>query len=124
VGDFVKRQVKAAPTDSRGGFRLAGLVMVSVVVAHDGGVRLICAGWVGRCQEAENLASLAKRFSRPGCLARFSFSAAIAHLRDILGDQTYESLARRGETMTTVAMVTYAHDQIEQARTQLEAVSK
>jgi hypothetical protein len=26
---------------------------------------------VGKCQGVENLASLAKRFSRPGCLARF-----------------------------------------------------
>jgi hypothetical protein len=33
---------------------------------------------------------------------------AIAHLRDVLGDQTYESLARKGETMTTDEMVTYA----------------
>ena len=32
-------------------------------------------------------------------------STAIAHLRDVLGDQTYESLARKGETMTTAAMV-------------------
>ena len=29
----------------------------------------------------------------------------IAHLRDVLGDQTYESLARKGETMTTADMV-------------------
>jgi hypothetical protein len=28
----------------------------------------------------------------------------IAHLRDVLGDQTYESLTRKGETMTTAAM--------------------
>jgi hypothetical protein len=28
------------------------------------------------------------------------------------GDQTYESLARKGETMTTAAMVAYAFDQI------------
>jgi len=27
---------------------------------------------------------------------------------DVLGDQTYESLARRGERMTTAAMATYA----------------
>jgi predicted ATPase len=47
-------------------------------------------------------------------------STAIAHLRDVLGDQTYESLARKGETMTTSAMVTYAYDQIDQARTELE----
>jgi hypothetical protein len=51
-------------------------------------------------------------------------STAIAHLRDVLGDQTYESLARKGETMTTAAMVTYAYDQIDQARTELEALSK
>ena len=51
-------------------------------------------------------------------------STAIAHLRDVLGDPTYESLARKGETMTTAEMVTYAYDQIDQARAELEAVSK
>ena len=51
-------------------------------------------------------------------------NTAIAHLRDVLGDQTYESLARKGETMTTAAMVTYAYDQIDQARAELNAVSK
>jgi tetratricopeptide (TPR) repeat protein len=44
---------------------------------------------------------------------------AIAHLRDILGDEIYESFARAGATMTTAAMVTYAYDQIDQARAQL-----
>ncbi len=48
---------------------------------------------------------------------------AITHLRDVLGDQTYESLARNGETMTTAAMATYAYDQIDQARTELERPS-
>ncbi len=51
-------------------------------------------------------------------------TTAIAHLRDVLGDQTYESLARKGETMTTAAMVTYAYDQIDQARAELNAVSE
>ena len=51
-------------------------------------------------------------------------ATAITHLRDVLGDQTYESLAREGETMTTAAMVTYALDQIDQARAELNAVSK
>ena len=46
-------------------------------------------------------------------------NTAIAHLRDVLGDQTYESLARKGETMTTAAMATYAYDQIDQARASL-----
>jgi hypothetical protein len=52
------------------------------------------------------------------------FTAAIAHLRDVLGKATYESLARKGETMTTAAMVTYAYDQIDQARTELNTVAK
>ena len=52
------------------------------------------------------------------------FSTAIAHLRDVLGDQTYESLARTGETMTNAEMASYAYDQIDQARAELNAVSK
>jgi predicted ATPase len=47
-------------------------------------------------------------------------TTAITHLRDVLGEATYESLAHKGETMTTAAMVTYAYDQIDQARTTLE----
>jgi predicted ATPase/class 3 adenylate cyclase len=47
-------------------------------------------------------------------------TTASTHLRDVLGDQTYESLARKGETMTAAAMATYAYDQIDQARTELE----
>jgi predicted ATPase len=50
--------------------------------------------------------------------------SAITGLRDVLGDQTYESLARKGETMTTAEIVTYAYDQIDQARAELNAVSK
>jgi predicted ATPase len=49
---------------------------------------------------------------------------SIAHLRDVLGNQTYESLARKGETMTTAEIVTYAYDQIDQARAALNAVLK
>jgi len=87
------------------------------------------------------LASLAVLFDRLGryepaaTIAGFALSpltasalpeinTAITHLRDVLGNQTYESLARKGEAMTTAAMVTYAYDQIDQARTELNAVSK
>jgi predicted ATPase len=47
-------------------------------------------------------------------------STAITHLRDVLGEATYESLARKGETMTTAETATYAYDQIDQARAELE----
>ena len=36
---------------------------------------------------------------------------ANAHLRNILGEQTYEALARKGETTTTASMVSYDYDQ-------------
>ncbi len=48
------------------------------------------------------------------------FAAAIPHLRGVLGNDSYESLARKGETMTTAEMVTYAYDQIDHARAELE----
>ena len=83
------------------------------------------------------LAILAAFLDRLGChepaatIAGFAFdpltaawvpeiNTTITHLRDVLGNQTYESLARKGETMTTAAMATYAYDQIDQARTTLE----
>ncbi len=49
---------------------------------------------------------------------------AVKHLRGVLGDRTYESLARKGDTMTTAAIAAYAYDQIDQARAELNAVSK
>jgi predicted ATPase len=46
-------------------------------------------------------------------------NTAIAHLREVLGDEVYESLARTGETMTNAEMAAFALEQIEQARTDL-----
>jgi predicted ATPase len=51
-------------------------------------------------------------------------TAAITHLRGVLGDEAYEMLARKGKTMTTAAIASYAYDQIDQARAELKAVSK
>jgi predicted ATPase len=51
-------------------------------------------------------------------------NTAIAHLRDVLGDPVYESLARAGEKLTTAAMAAYAYDQIDQVRTELNTVAK
>jgi translation elongation factor EF-Tu-like GTPase len=47
-------------------------------------------------------------------------NTTIAHLRDVLGDQTYESLACEGGTMTITAIATYAYDQIDQAPNRTE----
>jgi hypothetical protein len=76
---------------------------------------------LGRYEPAATIAGFA--FS-PLTAALPEFSTAIGHLRDVLGDQIYESLARKGETMTTAAIATYAYDQIDQARAELNTVSK
>ncbi|OBF28373.1 cyclase [Mycobacterium sp. ACS1612] len=46
-------------------------------------------------------------------------TAAIAHLRRVLGDQTYDSLTRSGAEMTHAARAAYALDQIERVRADL-----
>jgi hypothetical protein len=48
----------------------------------------------------------------------------IAHLRDVLGDRTCESLVREGGAMTMGVVVEYGYDQIDQARTELNVVSE
>jgi len=77
---------------------------------------------LGHYEAAATIAGFA--FSPLTASAFPQIDRTIAHLRDVLGDQTYESLARKGETMTTAAMVTYAYDQIDQARAALNAVAK
>ena len=85
---------------------------------HTGRISGGHADRIGRYEPAATVAGFA--FTP---LTALELSTAITHLRDVLGDQTYESLARKGEAMTTAAMATYAYDQIDQARTTLEQPS-
>jgi predicted ATPase/class 3 adenylate cyclase len=50
-------------------------------------------------------------------------TTAITHLRDVLGNETYESLALTGEAMTSAEIAGYAFDQINHARAELIVVS-
>ena len=77
-----------------------------------------------RLRRHESAATIAGFALTPLTKAHPELNAAITHLREVLGDQTYEALAHKGEAMTTAAMVTYAYDQIEQARAELDVVSK
>jgi predicted ATPase len=55
-------------------------------------------------------------------LARTGFPEiddAVAHLREVLGGDGYDSLAQAGTNMTNAEMATYAFDQIDRARAQL-----
>jgi hypothetical protein len=78
---------------------------------------------LGRYEPAATIAGFAAVNPMAAALLP-ELGTAITHLRDALGEATYESLARKGETMTTAAMVTYAFDQIDQARAELNAVSE
>lgn len=71
----------------------------------------------GRYEAAATIGGFAAL--NPAASGLSEFGTAIAHLRDVLGDNAYESLARKGEAISTAAIVTYAYDQIDQARTEL-----
>jgi hypothetical protein len=51
-------------------------------------------------------------------------NATITCLREVLGDDAYESLTRTGKNLTNATLVTYALDQIEQARAQLASAGE
>jgi predicted ATPase len=77
---------------------------------------------LGRHEPAATIAGFA--FSPITAAISPEINTAIAHLREVLGDPAYESLARKGETMTIAAIATYAYDQIDQTRTELNDVSE
>ena len=77
---------------------------------------------LGRYEPAATIAGFA--LSALAAATVPEITTAITHLRDVLGEATYESLARKGESMTAAAMATYAYDQIDQARAVLNPVSK
>jgi hypothetical protein len=60
-------------------------------------------------------------------LARASWpeiDEAVAHLRNVLGDEGYATRAQAGANMTNAEMATYAFEQIDRARAQLSPVSE
>ncbi len=120
--------------ESKYGDPLAALEYVTLAIRnyHDAGdtanilgpLALLAAflDRLGRYESAATIAGFA--FSPLTKMAYAEITKAITRLRDALGDETYESLARKGEAMTTAEMVAYAFDQIDQARAELNAVSK
>ena len=76
----------------------------------------------GRYEPAATIAGYAR--VNPLTAALPYVGPAITHLRDVLGEASYETLARKGATMTAAEMVNFAYDQIDQARAELTAVSE
>ena len=72
---------------------------------------------LGEHQQAATISGFALN-----ALTRHAFpeiNTAITHLRQVLGEEPYESLARAGRDMTNTAIATYALDQIDLARAEL-----
>ena len=81
----------------------------------------ILAALLDRLGHYEPAATIADFAADP--VARMAFpeiTTTIAHLREVLGDDRYESLAQAGRAMTNAAMAAYAFEQIDLARAQLE----
>jgi len=87
------------------------------------------------CRWQAVVSGLGRRYEPAATIAGFAFDPliakwvadidpAITHLRGVLGGQTYEALARKGETMITAEMATYTYDQIDPTRVELHAVSE
>ncbi|OBI53891.1 adenylate/guanylate cyclase domain-containing protein [Mycobacterium sp. E787] len=77
---------------------------------------------LGRHEPAATIAGFA--LSPLSASAVPEITPAITHLREVLGEATYGSLARKGETMTTAEIMAYAYDQIDQAQIELNEISK
>ena len=72
---------------------------------------------IGYHEPAATIAGLTARLLRASHFPQVG--TTITHLREVLGDQTYESLARAGENMTNAEMASYALDKIDLARSHL-----
>jgi hypothetical protein len=108
---------------------LAALDHVTLVIrnSHDAGntttirhalaVLVVVLDRLAHYEPAATIAGFA--VGAPTSASAPEFNTVIAHLRDVLGDPAYESLAGAGEHMTAAAMATYAYDQIDQARAEV-----
>ena len=80
----------------------------------------ILAALLDRLGHSEAAAVIADFAANP--LTRLAFpevTDTITHLRDALGEDRYESLARTGRAMSNSAMAAYASEQIDRARAEL-----
>jgi hypothetical protein len=118
--------------EAQHGDPLAALDYLTLAIRnyHDSGhtvIRVplaIVAALLHRLGRNEPAATVAGYAVRPATTAWIpKLGTAITQLRDVLGEATYESLARKGDAMTTAEMVAYAYDQIDQARTELEQLA-
>jgi predicted ATPase len=86
---------------------------------------VILAATLDRLGHNEAAATISGFTATPYTRASYiEMNILITNLRELLGDDTYEALARTGKAMAPAAMATYAFEQIDLARVKLEQVDK
>lgn len=81
----------------------------------------VLAAFFDRLERYQAAATIAGLAFSPVTAASFGeLQTAVTHLREMLGNNVYESHAQVGAAMTTTAMANYAFDQIDRARMELE----
>jgi hypothetical protein len=80
----------------------------------------VLAAVLDRLGHYEPAATFSAVATTPFALATYpEIHATVTHLREVLGNEAYESLVQAGATMPNTALVTYAFEQIDQARAEL-----
>jgi hypothetical protein len=77
----------------------------------------LLAALYGRLGDYQRAAIISGFVETPIARATFpEIDTAITHLREVLGDEAYERLARTGANMTNAAKAAYALERIDEAR--------
>jgi hypothetical protein len=85
----------------------------------------ILVALLDRLGHAAPAATISAFFITPVSQATYpEIATAVTHLRDVLGDAAYESLAQTGARMTDAAKAKYALEQVDQVRAELAQVDE
>jgi predicted ATPase len=85
----------------------------------------VLAGLLDRLGNYDAAATLSASGTNPFARTTYpELQGTIMHLREVLGDETYESFRNVGESMTSAAMAAYAFEQIDLVRAQLRQADK
>jgi hypothetical protein len=80
----------------------------------------VLAAVLDRLGHYEPAATFSAFATTPFALATYpEINATVGHLREVLGSEAYESLVQSGAAMPNTALVTYAFEQIDQARAEV-----
>ena len=104
-----------------------GFLTIAIRNYHDSGSFLLMHGplailgtLLDRLGHYQSAATVVGFAADPATLQAFpELHTAIAHLREVLGDDAYESLASAGASMTNAAMASFAFEQIDRVRADL-----